>query len=78
MLLFLNPLHISKMSPFGYVQEFLLRRGTKKMINRDYADNEKSALGLIKSFYLDMDLVDEAVESEKITQSTFVDTAHHV
>ncbi|KAF9362592.1 hypothetical protein BGX34_005863 [Mortierella sp. NVP85] len=66
-----------KMIPFGYVQQFLLRRGTKKMIKREYAE-EKSSLGLIKSFYLDMELIDEALESPKTIQDTSIDTPHHV
>lgn len=46
MLLFLNTLHTSKMSPFGYVQLYLMRRSTKSMIKRDYADEDKCSLGL--------------------------------
>ncbi|KAF9346413.1 hypothetical protein BGX34_003901 [Mortierella sp. NVP85] len=33
-----------KMTPFGYVQRFLLRRGTKRIIKKDYADEDKCAL----------------------------------
>ncbi|KAK3827417.1 MAG: hypothetical protein J3Q66DRAFT_270 [Benniella sp.] len=33
-----------KMSPFGYVQRFLLRRGTNRMIKKDYADEDKCVL----------------------------------
>ncbi|KAK3827420.1 MAG: hypothetical protein J3Q66DRAFT_408313 [Benniella sp.] len=33
-----------KMTPFGYAQRFLLRRGTKRIIKRDYADEDKCSL----------------------------------
>ncbi|KAK3810160.1 MAG: hypothetical protein J3Q66DRAFT_352285 [Benniella sp.] len=150
-----------KMTPFGYVQRFLLRRGTKRMIKRDYADEDKCASDpsdtkekgphtqhqyqppteaapfwnastypmldqkdpsrnymqtgdnngseilrqlsllrtahedvlqrlkkqearsrhnehLIRGFYLDMHLIDEALESPETIQDTSIHTAHHL
>jgi hypothetical protein len=149
------------MTPFGYVQRFLLRRGTKGIIKKDYADEDKCALDssdakekgqhtqylyqpptgvapfwnasanqivdqrdptrsdvptggingteilrqlqelrtaheavlqrlkkhearsrhnehLIKGFYLDMGLVDEALEIPETIQSTSIDIVHHL
>ncbi|KAK3827418.1 MAG: hypothetical protein J3Q66DRAFT_319 [Benniella sp.] len=36
---------VGKMSPFGYIQQFLMRSGTKRMIKKDYADEDKCLLG---------------------------------